>query len=338
MSQHVAIGLNAVIVAANEGQPKVLVVKHTTETLLVQQGAVSQRTLPSNSLPGERDSNNDLKSREALPFGPFYPERHRTLEEGLRSWVAEQTQQELGYVEQLYTFGDQGRVPGEELGGPRVISVGYLGLVNETTIPQSLQGHAVWHDWYDYFPWEDWRSGEPAILQWLKGRITEWASAAEIGKSEQTSRLERASIVFGLNDTPWNGRMVLERYELLYEAGLVAESPACTDASQAIQTGRAMTLDHRRILATAMGRLRGKIKYRPVVFELMPESFTLLQLQRCVEGLSGEELHKQNFRRLVESKGLVETTGRTLSQTGGRPAAEFRFRREVLRERQALGF
>ena len=81
-----------------------------------------------------------------------------------------------------------------------------------------------------------------------------------------------------------------------------------------------MLADHRRILATAIGRLRGKIKYRPVVFELMPPSFTFLQLQRTVEALAGVRLHKQNFRRLVEQQGVVEETGEVASETGGRPA------------------
>ena len=97
-----------------------------------------------------------------------------------------------------------------------------------------------------------------------------------------------------------------------------------------------MALDHRRILATALGRLRGKLKYRPVVFELLPASFTLLQLQRVVEALAGVGLHKQNFRRLVETGGLVEGTGRQHPPTGGRPAELFVFRREVLRERPAF--
>jgi hypothetical protein len=101
--------------------------------------------------------------------------------------------------------------------------------------------------------------------------------------------------------------------------------------------GRPMALDHRRILATALGRLRGKLKYRPVVFELLPPSFTLLQLQRVVEALAGVRLHKQNFRRLVETGGLVEGTGRRHPPTGGRPAELFVFRREVLRERPAPG-
>ena len=84
-------------------------------------------------------------------------------------------------------------------------------------------------------------------------------------------------------------------------------------------------------------RIRGKIKYRPVVFELMPPSFTLLQLQRTVEALSGVRLHKQNFRRLVEQQGLVEETGGISAETGGRPARLVRFRREVLLERPAPG-
>jgi hypothetical protein len=98
-----------------------------------------------------------------------------------------------------------------------------------------------------------------------------------------------------------------------------------------------MMHDHRRILATGVARLRAKIKYRPVVFELMPESFTLLTLQRAVEALAGQRLHKQNFRRLVDQQGLVEDTGRVATQTGGRPARLVRFRREVLLERAAAG-
>ena len=90
-----------------------------------------------------------------------------------------------------------------------------------------------------------------------------------------------------------------------------------------------MRFDHRRILATAIARLRAKLKYRPVVFELMPAEFTLTELQRTVEAISGRHLHKQNFRRLVETAALVEPTGETSTATGGRPAALFRFRREV---------
>jgi hypothetical protein len=94
--------------------------------------------------------------------------------------------------------------------------------------------------------------------------------------------------------------------------------------------GEPMRFDHRRILATAIARLRAKLKYRPVVFELMPDEFTLTELQRTVEAISGRHLHKQNFRRLVDTAALVEPTGETSTATGGRPAAQFRFRRDVV--------
>ena len=156
-----------------------------------------------------------------------------------------------------------------------------------------------------------------------------------------------------MGGAPWVPERVLERYELLYEVDLAVEasrdriphgsasSPSEDlhgDSSSWIQElGQPMALDHRRILATAFGRLRGKLKYRPVVFELLPSKFTLFQLQRVVEALAGVRLHKQNLRRLVENGGLVEATSQFDQKTGGRPAKLFHFRRSVLRERPAPG-
>ncbi len=146
----------------------------------------------------------------------------------------------------------------------------------------------------------------------------------------------RAATNFGLDGHAWNEELSLQRYELLYEAGLVPE--AWRGASPpAAAPGEPMLHDHRRILATGIARLRAKIKYRPVVFELMPPSFTLLQLQRCVEALAGQGMHKQNFRRLIEQQQLVEETGRITAETGGRPAKLFRYRPAVQQERAFAG-
>ena len=98
-----------------------------------------------------------------------------------------------------------------------------------------------------------------------------------------------------------------------------------------------MVPGHRRILAAGLGRLRSDLQQRPVVFELMEDSFTLFELQRTVEIILGPHLHKQNFRRLIETTGLVEPTGRLKSHTGGRPAQLYRFRRDVLLERPGPG-
>ncbi|HVF35937.1 MAG TPA: NAD regulator, partial [Candidatus Saccharimonadia bacterium] len=163
-------------------------------------------------------------------------------------------------------------------------------------------------------------------------------------------RRERVDLTFGLDGAPWDPERTLERYELLWETGLVAESgllkrstrrrvaaPGEPERSSDPPSGLPLARDHRRMLATALGRVRGKLKYRPVVFELLPAEFTLLQLQRTVEALAGARLHKQNFRRLVETAGLVERTGRFDHATRGRPAELFRFRHEVFRERPAPG-
>ncbi|MFX5587160.1 hypothetical protein ABTE16_20680, partial [Acinetobacter baumannii] len=81
----------------------------------------------------------------------------------------------------------------------------------------------------------------------------------------------------------WNEELVLQRYELLFEAGLVPEAARDRRTGKISAgkipplPGRPMLSDHRRILATGIARLRAKIKYRPVVFELMPPTFTLLQ-------------------------------------------------------------
>ena len=295
----------------------------------------------------------------ALPFGPFDPIRHRTLEIGLRSWVEAQTALRLGHVEQLYTFGDRGRYARAGDVGPHVVSVGYLALTRIAARPDGPEGAvtasqdvlagagAAFRPWYDHFPWEDWRHGRPtvvdeAILPALRAWVAEAPEDAD--PTRAIGRAERLRLFFGTDGAPFDEEKVLERYELLYEAGLVEE--ARRDRQAAGQTtcapalpglGRAMRFDHRRILATAISRLRAKLKYRPVVFELMPEAFTLTELQHTVEAISGRHLHKQNFRRLVETAALVEATGETSLATGGRPASLYRFRREVLRERPAPG-
>ena len=273
--------------------------------------------------------------RPALPSGPLET-AHRTLEAGLRSWVERQTDQRLNYVEQLYTFGDLDRHDA----GARALSVAYLALVREART--AGEAEAAWLDWYSFFPWEDWRGGRPTLLDAIEQALEAWAAAAPTPRTADVRRLRRR-LAFPDAGGTWNDERVLERYELLYEAGLVAESRLDGPDRPLplpplpLPLGRPMAFDHRRILATAIGRLRGKIKYRPVVFELMPPAFTLLQLQRAVEALSGMLLHKQNFRRLVETQGLVEETGETVSATGGRPARLVRFRREVLVERPAPG-
>src|SRR5712691_7258509 len=159
---------------------------------------------------------------EALPSGPLEAE-HRTLELGLRTWVERQTSQRLGYVEQLYTFGDRDRLAGDAAPALPALVVAYLALVREAGSGDGHTGEAEWRGWYRYFPWEDWRQGKPALLDPLEARLEGWAAAAE-GDPERRLRAERLGLAFGRHGASWNEELVLERYELLYEAGLVAEA------------------------------------------------------------------------------------------------------------------
>ncbi|MBX3514513.1 MAG: NAD regulator [Xanthobacteraceae bacterium] len=277
-----------------------------------------------------------------LPSGPFDAPEHRTFEIGLRRFVAEQTALEVGYVEQLYTFGDRGRQASPHDTAPHVVSVGYLALTRVATARAMKSHGARFEPWYKFFPWEDWRDGRPKILENILPALNAWAKIAKPAPGAEFAPRERIRLTFGTEGTPWDEERVLERYELLYSAGLIAESrrdgrEKTPPGEKTDAIGEPMQFDHRRILATAISRLRAKLKYRPVVFELMPDEFTLTELQRTVEAIAGRHLHKQNFRRLVEGTALVEPTGEVSTHTGGRPAAMYRFRREVLRERPAPG-
>ena len=285
MTARVVIGLNAVVTALSGGDPHVLCVR--------REGAWG------------------------LPYGPFDPERHRTFELGMRDFVERQTALALPYVEQLYTFGDAGReVARARLAGgaetDRVVSVGYLALSPEAG--ETGLADAGWRGWYAWFPWEDHRAGPPAVLGEIVSALTVWA-----GCERSAARVASA---FG-TEAGWEEERALDRYELMYEAGLVEE--ARRDGRRAARplpgTGPAMTSDHRRILATAIGRLRGKLRYRPVAFELVGEAFTLTDLQAAIEAVLGFTVHKQNFRRALKASGLTEETGETAPQGKGRPAA-----------------
>ncbi len=315
LATNVAIALNAVLAVVDGERPKALCV---------------------------RSGEGEL----GLPYGPFDPERHRTFEIGVREWVTRQTNVPLGYVEQLYTFGDKGReAPAAALSGgagDRIVSVGYLALAPEAA--SLLAEDAEWCAWYSFFPWEDWRSGEPVILrEWIIPALTDWFKHGD----GRAARRRRVHVAFGLEGFAWEEERTLDRYELMYEAGLVVEAwrdrvaanldPPTGARPESSETGMPMISDHRRMLATAIGRLRGKLKYRPIIFEMTPPEFTLLQLQRTVEAIVGFEFHKQNFRRSIEKSGFVEPTGETSQEAGGRPAALFRVDREGLKDRAAAG-
>ena len=261
-----------------------------------------------------------IRDTASLPSGPLSA-GHRSLQSGLRAWVEQQTHHPLGYVEQLYTFADRDRSADSSV---HAISISYLGLTREADpTGETVRG---WQNWYDFFPWEDHRAGVPALLtEMVMPRLVAWADT-------DVARRQRVAVTF--SPQSWNEELVLQRYELLFEAALIPEN--YTSGTDCLP-GRPMMFDHRRILATAIARLRAKIKYRPVVFELMPPTFTLLQLQRCVEAVAGRTVHKQNFRRLIEQQSLVEETGADAPGHGRAAGQAVPLSPRILAERAVTG-
>ena len=148
-------------------------------------------------------------NQEGLPFGPFDPAGHRTFELAMRAFVTAQTRFTLGYVEQLYTFGDKGRAaPLADMGDlgrgqgnhSRVISVGYLALA-----AAAVDTHAPgseWRPWSRFFPYEDWRAGRPDALPLIEAALRRWADG-------DPQRLGRARLLSALDGAPWNEERVL---------------------------------------------------------------------------------------------------------------------------------
>ena len=254
-----------------------------------------------------------------LPSGPLRDD-HTSLQAGVRAFAADQTGHRLGYVEQLYTFADLGRGQHDH----RTISISYLGLTRE------IRRADDWQSLTTLLPWEDQR--DPAavtLVDEMSAALRPWAE-----RDDSAERRRRIAHLFGRDERPWRPELALQRYELLWEAGLVGESPDAP--ADTPWTGPRMMWDHRRILATGLSRLRAKLQYAPLVAELMPEEFTLGQLQDVVEALIGQRVHTQNFRRSIRQDRLVEATERVV-RTGGRPAQMHRFRREVIEDRRQVG-
>jgi len=322
VTDDVQVGLAAVITAVADDDPRIVVVRSGFE------------------IPDDRRREDcPPLHRDSLPGAAFDPDRFRTLQDTVRDVAEGLCGLNLRYVEQLYTFGDRFRDPHEIFGGARSIAVAYLALVRET--PLSGDATAEWRRLYEHFPWEDWRESRPEVIdRTILPALSAWVATTP-DSHIAARRRERVGLAFGADGAGWDAERALERYELLYEAGLAEEAgrdralelnlPCSGVADPTL--GKPMARDGRRVVASAIERLRGKLKYRPIVFELMPPAFTLNALQRTVEALNGQRLHKQNFRRLVVNDALVEPTGEVAARTGGRPAELYRFRRAVIHER-----
>lgn len=310
-----AVEVTAAVIAIRNDQPVVLTRRD------------SVRSDYARSDHARSETSSEAGAVDALPATRFLPAVHATLDDAIRERVENDTGLELGFLEQLSSDCPRFLLSGQGPRLPRSLSVGHLALARADAA--DVSGGASWSNIYAYFPWEDWRDGRPSVLaELILPELERWVAQQpdHVAPQHPLCRHERVAIAFGRDGARWDDERVVERLDLLSESGLAGRG-----------ADRDMRREHRRVLGAALGRLRAKVRYRPVVFELLPADFTLFELQKSVEAILGPHLHKQNFRRLVEGMGLVEPTGEVRTHTGGRPAKLYRFRRDVLLERPAPG-
>jgi 8-oxo-dGTP diphosphatase len=117
---------------------------------------------------------------------------------------------------------------------------------------------------------------------------------------------------------------------------------AATDAASAawfpVAETPSLAFDHDRILETGLTRLKGKVRYQPVGFELLPPKFTLSQLQHLYEAILETSLDKRNFRKKIQSMGILEELDEVEQDVAHRAARLYRFDRQAYRDLTKRGF
>lgn len=225
----------------------------------------------------------------ALPGGFVVP--GESLEEAARRELRTETNVDDIYLEQLYTWGDAGRDP-----RTWVISTSYMALVDSSSLQLQAGDDADEAEWYRI---ED-RWVKETKTATIDGSITEkWLELRLVHESEELS----ATIKITKTVT---GRTVRETREI-------------------VETNN-IAFDHAKIIQYALERLRNKIEYTDIAFALMPELFTLSDLQQVYEVILGRELLAAAFRRKVADKVLE--TNQYRKHAGHRPSKYFQFNPE----------
>jgi 8-oxo-dGTP diphosphatase len=96
-----------------------------------------------------------------------------------------------------------------------------------------------------------------------------------------------------------------------------------------------LAFDHNQIVAYALQRLRNKLEYTAIGFQLLPDEFSLSELQAAYETVLGEKLDKRNFRRRIAEADVIEELPRFKSEGQGRPARLYRYKTDAVREVKA---
>ncbi|MCE0745119.1 hypothetical protein LWC05_14680 [Acetobacter sicerae] len=186
-----------------------------------------------------------------------------------------------------------------------------------------------WSSCYDFLPWEDQRNHHGVTL---KNRLGEFllTQVTPPTTSEQVGARKKVCVLFALEGSRWRPELASERCGALIESGYLPGDG---------QVDMMTLADSRfyRWLAQGLGHLRKPLRSLSMPVELMPERFTIPQFQASMEGVLGETLDKQAFRRSVSNCGLIEEAGGVSDEIFGRPARLFRFKNDVTVARNAQG-
>jgi 8-oxo-dGTP diphosphatase len=190
------------------------------------------------------------------------------------------------------------------------------------------------------------RGEEPYAGMWaLPGgfvKMEESLEAAALREMEEETGLKYAYLeqlyTYGDVDRDPRGRVVTVAYFALIPADAPIRPEGGSDARQArwisINELPLIAFDHDKIIAYALRRLRYKMEYTAACFELLPEEFTLTEIQHTYELILGETLDKRNFRRRILESKIIEPSAQ-MRTAGGRPARLYRYREDAVAEVKA---
>ncbi|WP_366290470.1 NUDIX domain-containing protein [Paenibacillus sp. AN1007] len=225
----------------------------------------------------------------ALPGG--FVSMQESLEEAARRELQTETGLDDIYLEQLYTWGDVDRDP-----RTRVISCSYMSLVDSSELQLQAGDDASEASWFRV----EQRLIEEKRHIHERGRVTE--RRLQLILTHETEQL--SAVVETMDQV--EGRVRSSSIRLLDAQGIA--------------------FDHARIIHYALERLRSKIEYTDIAFNLMPEKFTLTALQKVYEIISGKKLLAAAFRRKMAD--WVLETGEYTSSAGHRPSRLYRLNPE----------
>lgn len=225
----------------------------------------------------------------ALPGG--FIKMDESLHEGALRELKEETNIDNIYMEQLYTWGDVGRDP-----RTRVISVAYMSLLDSKTLQIKASDDA-----------DD----------------AKWFTVTSKVYQEQRTVTENGYIIQKLNRL--NLTSGEETLYAVVKTIITIEGKIIKVDSEVVES-QGIAFDHPKIIQYAIERLRNKIEYTNIAFNLMPEKFTLTELQQVYEVILDTELLKANFRRKIS--GMVIETDEYTKDAGHRPSKLFRYNPE----------